>query len=361
MKSKKTLIIAIALGILCIAAFVAATQFVKNRGGVNVKCNKDFPVSEGLISYRQDDAAWKDSYLGDSEYTMESSGCITTCIATAISETEGAMDPGELVTLLSDEKVYDEEGNMQWNELDDLAGFRADTYGRVDSKYIDTCLSAGRYPIVKVHRRSLFSYHHYVLIVGSMDGEYICMDPLKDSYTKLSDYGNRVYSVRCVWYKNELEDLDEHNLSMIKRLPKNKMDTDRFVKTLKLAIIETTVDGDPCYTTTSVLDFSDQKFYLGCDSSSDYTACAIYTELNESLEKEYKNDIRSAVKHVEELNNSEIDPYENEYKDLEVKIVLVNDEWTVQKFECSVPRYVNGKQSDMLNAFVDKCCIMDYH
>lgn len=100
---------------------------------------------------------------------------------------------------------------------------------------------------------------------------------------------------------------------------------------------------------------------MGCDSSSDYTACAIYTELNELLEKEYKNDIRSAVKHVEELNSAETDPYENEYKDLEVKIVLVNDEWTVQKFECSVPRYVNGKQSDMLNAFVDKCCIMDYH
>lgn len=104
-----------------------------------------------------------------------------------------------------------------------------------------------------------------------------------------------------------------------------------------------------------------KKFYLGCDSSSDYTACAIYTEFNELLEKEYKNDIRSAVKHVEELNSAETDPYENEYKDLEVKIVLVNDEWTVQKFECSVPRYVNGKQSDMLNAFVDKCCIMDYH
>ena len=67
--------------------------------------------------------------------------------------------------------------------------------------YIDECLSAGHYPIVKVHRSSLFSYHHFVLIVGAEDGEYICMDPLKDGYTKLSDYGNRIYSVRCVWYE----------------------------------------------------------------------------------------------------------------------------------------------------------------
>lgn len=83
MKSKKTLIIALALGILCIAAFIAATQFVKNRGGVNVKCNEDFPVSEGLISYRQDDAAWKDSLfktlkLAIIEATVDGDPCYTT-------------------------------------------------------------------------------------------------------------------------------------------------------------------------------------------------------------------------------------------------------------------------------------------
>lgn len=32
-------------------------------------------------------------------------------------------------------------------------------------------------------------------------GEYICMDPLKDTYTTLKDYSNRIYSVRCVWYE----------------------------------------------------------------------------------------------------------------------------------------------------------------
>ena len=40
---------------------------------------------------------------------------------------------------------------------------------------------------------------HYVLIVGSEDGEYVCIDPLEDGLTRLSDYLNRVYAVRVVW------------------------------------------------------------------------------------------------------------------------------------------------------------------
>lgn len=44
---------------------------------------------------------------------------------------------------------------------------------------------------------------HYVLIIGSEDGEYLCMDPLRDGITKLSDYGSRVYAVRCVYYREQ--------------------------------------------------------------------------------------------------------------------------------------------------------------
>lgn len=42
---------------------------------------------------------------------------------------------------------------------------------------------------------------HYVLIIGSEEGEYLCLDPLEDEVTRLSRYGNRVYSFRCVWYE----------------------------------------------------------------------------------------------------------------------------------------------------------------
>ena len=195
-KIRKRVIVAI----ICIVGIIIAFQCYKNRNGINIKCNSDYPVSANLVGYRQDDDRWKNYTLGDSKYDMGSSGCITTCISSAISETGNPLDPEELVLLLNENKVYDSEGNMQWGELDKLPGFHAEVYSDLDPAYIDQCLSQGRYPIVKVHRKSLFSYHHFVLIVGSENGDYICMDPLKDGLTKLGDYGNRIYSVRCVWY-----------------------------------------------------------------------------------------------------------------------------------------------------------------
>lgn len=196
MKNRKIMILVI---VLVVAGIIALSQVIKNRGGKNIECNADYPVSEKIVGYRQDDDAWKDIKLGNSKYTMKSSGCVTTCIATAISETADAPNPGELVNILSDNNVFDDNGNMQWSKLSEISGFNAEVYDDLDVKHIDECLSMGRYPIVKVHRKSLFSYHHFVLIIGSSDGEYICMDSLKDSFTKLSDYSNRIYSIRCVW------------------------------------------------------------------------------------------------------------------------------------------------------------------
>ncbi|WP_029232143.1 hypothetical protein [Butyrivibrio sp. VCB2006] len=189
------------LVVAAIVCIVALSQVVKNRGGLNIKSTEEYPVSQGVVLYRQDDPAWADKNLGTSKYTMESSGCITSCIASAISESSQPMDPGQLLTLLTEKRVYDGAGNMQWGMLDAIDGFGVEVYNTLDKAFIDECLSQGRYPIVKVHRKSLFSYHHFVLIVGSENGEYICIDPLKDGYTTLSDYSNRIYSIRCVWHE----------------------------------------------------------------------------------------------------------------------------------------------------------------
>ena len=196
MKNKILKFSFVAVALICA---VILSQVVKNRGGVNIQSTDDYPVSDGIVYYRQDDNSWKDINLGNSKYTMESSGCITVCIASAISESDNPMDPGELVTLLSENNVYDDDGNMQWGRLDELNGFEVEVYSSPDKATIDECLAQHHYPIVKVHRKSFISYHHFVLIVGSENGEYICMDPLKDGYTKLSDYGDRIYSIRCVW------------------------------------------------------------------------------------------------------------------------------------------------------------------
>lgn len=42
--------------------------------------------------------------------------------------------------------------------------------------------------------------YHYVLLVGSADGTYLCMDPLqaKEQTVPLSDFGGKIYAVRVL-------------------------------------------------------------------------------------------------------------------------------------------------------------------
>lgn len=192
------LLVAIVLGII-LCLFVVTK--IKDRGGVVVKCNSDFPVNEKLVAYRQDDDAWKNDKIGESKYTMGSSGCIITSIATALSSTSVAMDPGAMNKFLSKNNAFDEAGNLQWGRIDEINGLYADVYSDVSSGIIDNCLAASHYPIIKIHRKSIFSYHHYVLIIGTENGEYVCMDPLQDHLTRLSDYNDKIYAIRCVYYE----------------------------------------------------------------------------------------------------------------------------------------------------------------
>ena len=64
---------------------------------------------------------------------------------------------------------------------------------------LDQELAAGRYPIVRVKMPKSGSYH-YVLLVGSADGTYLCMDPLqtKAQTVPLSDFGGKIYAVRVL-------------------------------------------------------------------------------------------------------------------------------------------------------------------
>ena len=201
MGKNKKIIIFVAVVLVLILGLVAFVK-IKDRHGVVVKSTADFPVNEKLVAYRQDNPEWKADKIGNSKYDMEGSGCVITSIATAISDSEAAMTPGDLNNYFGENNVFDEEGNIQWGKIDELDGFYADVYTEKSADIIDRCLAAGHYPIVKIHRNTLFSYHHYVLIIGAENGDYICMDPLQDSLTKLSDYKNKIYAIRCVYYEN---------------------------------------------------------------------------------------------------------------------------------------------------------------
>lgn len=172
------------------------------RGGVQVKAPQDGDILPGAeaVLYRQDDERWGDDRLGNSKYTMASSGCLVSCIASALSMESGMEEtPGSLNGKFSEMQAYDAEGNIQWQPLSEGGEYRADVYGEVSADIIDACLLQGHYPIVRVRMYALGNIH-YVLIVGREDGEYLCMDPLRDEITRLSNYGSRVYAVRCVYY-----------------------------------------------------------------------------------------------------------------------------------------------------------------
>ncbi|MDE7417207.1 MAG: hypothetical protein K2N44_13075 [Lachnospiraceae bacterium] len=191
----KIVLLCLLLGIVIAAA---GFLFLRLRGSVVVKPNQMGMLSGEVITYRQDDEAWWADMLGDSRFTMKSSGCLVTCIASAVSmETGTEITPGALNEIFSENQVYDSEGNVQWAMIEKIEGYSADVFQEVSETEIAQCLAFGHYPIVRVRMRGLGNFH-YVLIVGIADGEYICMDPLENSLTKLSHYLNRVYAVRVV-------------------------------------------------------------------------------------------------------------------------------------------------------------------
>lgn len=149
--------------------------------------------------WARSDSRWADEHLGNSGYTLKSSGCLVSCIASALTmEHDMEETPSTLNDRLSSDGVYDAEGNMQWESLRQSTGYEVDLPSDITSDVIDSYLSQGIYPIVRVRMYALGNVH-YALIVKTENGRYWCMDPLKDELTDLSHYGNRIYAIRCVY------------------------------------------------------------------------------------------------------------------------------------------------------------------
>lgn len=191
---------------VCIMTIVVLYRF---RGSVKVIPGEDIPAAE-KVYYRQTDARWSDDFLGDSIYSMKSSGCLVTCIAAALQlsdidiagSEEGLnlkKNPGELNRYFSQNNVYDLQGNLQWAQLSKLEHFQVDVNEKVSSELIQEYLQMGRYPIVRVRMKGYGSFH-YVLVVASLNGMFYCMDPLNqdEELVPLSNYMSRVYAIRCV-------------------------------------------------------------------------------------------------------------------------------------------------------------------
>lgn len=200
MKRKKAgLLIVILLFLLLIAAVFIFARF---RGAVVVHANKDVIPEQEVVFYRQDDERWAQETLGSSKYTMEGSGCLVCCIASAISMTGGEITPEVLNDKFFAQNVYDAEGNVVWNSLQNAGEYQAEVFGEISNGILEEYLKNGCYPIARVRMHGVGNFH-YVLIVKAESGMFYCMDPLRDGLVPLSKYGNRIYAVRCVYPAGE--------------------------------------------------------------------------------------------------------------------------------------------------------------
>lgn len=212
MKKKLTFTILICLFLCLIAALALKLHF---RGaadkGILLQPQKDYPAdTDMVIPYCQKNEAWKEDRLGTSSCTMGSSGCLTSCIASALSTQHKAtgagqaVSAGELNRLLGETGVYNKSGDIVWGELAKaLPKAEVVVAASVDERQIEELMDQGRYPVVKVKVGGRGAAH-WVLLVGSRDGEYLCMDPLEEDGepVPLSRHGGVVYRMRCVYWND---------------------------------------------------------------------------------------------------------------------------------------------------------------
>ena len=183
--------------IICLITILGLI-LLRFRGSTLVYANADVISNKEIIFYRQDDERWAEETLGNSRYTLEKSGCLVSCIASAVTMMDEEKTPFTLNEEFSAQNVFDAEGNILWDNLRNTGRYEVEVFQEVTNELLMACLEAGRYPIVRVRMYGLGNFH-YVLIVKAEDGEFYCMDPLKDGLIPLSGYRNRVYAVRCVY------------------------------------------------------------------------------------------------------------------------------------------------------------------
>lgn len=186
--------------LLILLADSVVLNFYKSRDAVSVTAVRDTAPAD-VCCYCQTDERWRDDKMGSSKYTLGSSGCITTCLASVCRALGKEVTPGSLNKYLSDIKVYDSDGNILWDALEKALGVTVirESAADINSDKLSAYISDGKYPIVCVHM-PLTGKNHYVLLIGSRDGSFLCMDPLNadNKAVSLEKYGNKIYAVRTI-------------------------------------------------------------------------------------------------------------------------------------------------------------------
>jgi hypothetical protein len=139
------------------------------------------PVPEGLLEvplYKQWDPAWAADQVGASGESMRSIGCVVCCVAMFLTFHGQEVTPGELNAWLGRNRGFTGSGLLKWSAVATFSGwkFRLVYKGDADRERLDRELDAGNPVLVRV--RLAGGVDHWVLVVGSHDGEYYVNDPL---------------------------------------------------------------------------------------------------------------------------------------------------------------------------------------
>lgn len=202
MKLKNKVIIVVSVLILLAVLSITALYLYKERNAKII--NSSGEITSNATAFYQKDDLWKNDFLGNSEFHMGDSGCLTTCIASQLLmqgisvEEVSDITPGTLNEFFSKNNVYDTEGNLQWDVAASVLKIkyvRKET-SEISESELETLIKNRIYPIVSVKMPKSGNYH-FVLLVGADEKNFLCMDPLNknEELVSLSEFGNKIYSV----------------------------------------------------------------------------------------------------------------------------------------------------------------------
>jgi len=188
--------------IMAVAVALIAWKLLSRPSDTPIEAivQNDYPEADNVAFFLQNDPAWSDDFLGSTGYTMGGSGCLVTCIAASLSAQGIDTDPGRLNRAFTQEGVYNCQGEIVWNHIEDaIPNVRVSAPAKVDVIALEQAVAQGRFPIVKVRYKGV-GYQHWVILIGARNGHYLCMDPLNGDKQPLplSAHGGVIYRSRIV-------------------------------------------------------------------------------------------------------------------------------------------------------------------
>lgn len=184
MKIKNKLLIAISVFILLAILSVTALCLYRDRNAKTINSSEE--ITSNPIAFYQKDDIWKNDFLGNSEYHMGDSGCLTTCIASqllmqgiSVEEVSG-ITPGTLneffskIMYMIQKEIFN--GTLPGSVLK-IKYIRKET-SEISESELETLIKNRIYPIVSVKMPKSGNYH-FVLLVGSDEKNFFVYGSIK--------------------------------------------------------------------------------------------------------------------------------------------------------------------------------------